>query len=106
MPEISRFFGIVIQMYFNEHNPPHFHVRYNNYRAQIDIENFGIIDGHLPPKVFALVVEWAGIHQKELRKIGSTFEKTAASPQSIRWSSNELRSRRLLHSRLPNPPRF
>lgn len=68
MPEISRFFGIVIQMYFNEHNPPHFHVKYNNHRAQIEIETLGIIDGSLPPKVFALVVEWASIHQKELRE--------------------------------------
>ncbi len=41
MPEISRFFGIIIQMYFNEHNPSHFHVRYNDYRAQVDIETLG-----------------------------------------------------------------
>lgn len=68
MPEISRFFGIVIQMYFNEHNPPHFHVKYNEHRAQIDIETFGIIDGSLPPKVLSLVVEWAALHQSELRK--------------------------------------
>ncbi|MBP7709634.1 MAG: DUF4160 domain-containing protein [Rickettsiales bacterium] len=68
MPEISRFFGIVIYMYFNEHNPPHFHVKYNDHRAQIDIETLGIIDGSLPPKVLALVVEWASIHQNELRR--------------------------------------
>ncbi len=68
MPEISRFFGIIIHMYFNEHNPPHFHVKYNDYRAKIDIETCGIIDGHLPPKVLALVVEWASIHQEELLK--------------------------------------
>lgn len=75
MPEISRFFGIVVQMYFNEHNPPHFHVRYNGYRAQIDIETLGIIDGHLPPKVLALVVEWASIHQNELRKNWFNIQK-------------------------------
>lgn len=68
MPEISRFFGIVVYMYFGEHNPPHFHVKYNDYRAQIDIETLEIIEGHLSPKVFSLVVKWASIHQKELRK--------------------------------------
>ena len=68
MPEISRFLGIVVQMYFNKHNPPHFHVKYNNYRAQIDIETLRIIGGHLPPKVFSLVVKWASIYQEDLRK--------------------------------------
>jgi hypothetical protein len=55
-------------MYFGERNPPHSHVKYNDYRAQIDIETLGIIEGHLPPKAFSLVVKWAGIHQKELHK--------------------------------------
>lgn len=68
MPEISRFFGIVIQMYFNEHNPPHFHVRYNDHRAQIEIENFVVIDGYLPPRALKLVNEWANLHKEELRK--------------------------------------
>lgn len=75
MPEISRFFGIIIQMYFNEHNPPHFHVRYNKYRAQIDIETLGMIEGYLPPKVFALVAEWASIYKRELRKNWSDLIK-------------------------------
>jgi hypothetical protein len=64
MPEISRFLGIIIYMYFNDHNPPHFHVKYGKYRAIIDIEHLGIIDGNLPPKVLSLVIEWASIHQK------------------------------------------
>ena len=45
MPEISRFLGMVIQMYFNEHNPPHFHVQYNEYQAAIMIENLGVMEG-------------------------------------------------------------
>ena len=57
MPEISRFFGIVIQMYFNEHNPPHFHVQYNEYRAALLIESLGVMEGKLPVKVLSLVVE-------------------------------------------------
>jgi len=43
MPEISRFLGIVISMYFNEHHPPHFHIRYNDYRASMSIENLNIL---------------------------------------------------------------
>jgi len=66
MPEISRFLGIVIRMYFKDHNPPHFHVSYEKYEATIDIKNLGIISGSLPPKVLALVVEWASFHAEEL----------------------------------------
>ena len=55
MPEISRFLGIVISMYFDEHNPPHFHVRYNEYRASVDINTLNIIAGSLPAKVRGLV---------------------------------------------------
>jgi hypothetical protein len=62
-------------MYFGEHNPPHFHVKYNEHRAQIDIETLRIIDGNLPPKAFALVVEWAGIHKEELRRNWSSILK-------------------------------
>lgn len=66
MPEISRFLGIVIYMYFNKHNPPHFHAEYIEYRASINIANFGLIEGKLPAKVMSLVVEWAQDHQDEL----------------------------------------
>ena len=66
MPEISRFLGIVIYMYFNEHNPPHFHVEYNEYKASILIDSLGIMEGKLPPRVFSLAVEWASEHQEEL----------------------------------------
>ena len=58
MPEISRFLGIIISMYFEEHNPPHFHIRYNEYRASMDIKNLNIIVGSLPAKVRGLVEEW------------------------------------------------
>lgn len=68
MPEISRFLGIVIFMHFNEHNPPHFHVKYGNCRAIISIKDLRIIEGELPPRVLALAVEWASLHQKELMK--------------------------------------
>ena len=66
MPEISRFLGIVIYMYFNEHNPPHFHAEYNEYKASISIKTLGLMEGRLPSKVMSLVVEWAQEHQAEL----------------------------------------
>ena len=69
MPEICRFLGIVITMYFDEHNPPHFHVRYNEYRASIDIKTFNIVEGRVPAKVRGLVAEWAELHQDELLKM-------------------------------------
>jgi len=66
MPELSRFLGIVILMYFDDHNPPHFHVRYNDFRAIISINDLLLIEGKLPPRVLGLVVEWAGLHKNEL----------------------------------------
>ena len=58
MPEISRFYGIVIQMYFGDHPPPHFHAHYTGQRAVIDIETLAFIDGELPPR--AGVLSWSG----------------------------------------------
>jgi hypothetical protein len=66
MPEISRFFGIVIAVFYNEHNPPHFHARYGEYKAAIDILSLRILEGSLPPRALGLVVEWAAQHQDEL----------------------------------------
>ncbi|RPH91041.1 MAG: DUF4160 domain-containing protein [Chroococcales cyanobacterium metabat2.561] len=68
MPEISRFLGIIITMYHNEHPPPHFHVRYNQQKALIDIENLAILEGKLSPIILGLVIEWAALHQHELLK--------------------------------------
>ena len=53
-------------MYFDEHNPPHFHVKYESFRAVIDISNLSLIDGKLPPRVLSLVIEWASLHQDKL----------------------------------------
>ena len=53
-------------MYFSDHDPPHLHVRYNEYRAIVDIHTLNIMDGYLPVKVRGLVQEWAEIHQAEL----------------------------------------
>jgi len=66
MPEISRFLGIIITMYFNEHDPPHFHARYGEHKAEIAIETLSLIAGRLPPRVLGLVMEWAALHRAEL----------------------------------------
>jgi len=68
MPEISRFFGIIITMYFSDDQPPHFHVRYGEWKAQVTIETISILKGTLPPRVFGLVAEWTLAHQDELRE--------------------------------------
>jgi hypothetical protein len=67
MPEISRFYGIVIQMYFGDHPPPHFHARYSGRKAKIDIDTLAVIEGQLPARALGLVIEWAALHQDELR---------------------------------------
>jgi hypothetical protein len=66
MPEISRFFGIVITMYYDEHNPPHFHARYGDERAAIEIGTLRILEGTLLPRALGLVMEWASEHREEL----------------------------------------
>jgi len=55
MPTISQFFGILIMMYFDDHNPPHFHARYNEFEALIAIENGQILEGELPKTATQLV---------------------------------------------------
>jgi hypothetical protein len=66
MPEISRFFGMVIAMYYNDHAPPHFHVRYGNQKAVVGIDSLSVLHGRLSPRARSLVLEWARMHQPEL----------------------------------------
>ena len=68
MPEISRFFGIVIAMYFKEHAPPHFHAKYAGQRAAFAISDLAIIEGFLPRRAVSLVLEWAFEHRTELQE--------------------------------------
>jgi hypothetical protein len=66
MPEISRFFGIIISMFYNDHTPPHFHAFYGGQKAVIAIESLVLLAGDLSPRAFGLVMEWAAIHRSEL----------------------------------------
>ncbi len=74
MPVISRFYGLVIKMYFGdtEHNPPHFHVVYGEYSGVFDINSLKMTEGDLPSKAQGLILEWAKQHQAELLKIWNT----------------------------------
>ena len=66
MPEISRFYGIIIRMYFQDHNPPHFHAEYQGEKAEYDIRTLELLVGALPNRAHALVLEWASQHREEL----------------------------------------
>lgn len=57
MPEISRFLGMIVAMYYNDHPPPHFHVRYGEHQAIMGIEDAQVLGGALPPQVLGLVTE-------------------------------------------------
>ena len=66
MPELSRFFGIIIAMYYNDHAPPHFHAKYGAGQASIQIDNGTVLEGELGPRALRLVEEWRLLHQSEL----------------------------------------
>ncbi len=76
MPVLSRFYGIVIRMYFlqSEHNPPHIHAIYNDDVAAVDIMTGEILDGHLPNKAIGMVREWIGLNRDALIEIWKTQE--------------------------------
>lgn len=67
MPELSRFFGIVITMYARDHSPPHFHARYNDREALIDIASSRVLHGSLPRRAQQMVHEWCGLRRPELQ---------------------------------------
>ena len=66
MPTISSFHGIMIRMFFNDHDPPPVHARYGEFEATIEIESMHLIKGQLPPRAMNLVSEWTSLHQAEL----------------------------------------
>ena len=82
MPVISRFYGIVIRMYFiqAEHNPPHIHAIYGDDVAEIAIQDGEILDGHLPPKALAMVREWTDLNKNDLMAIWNSQEFRSLKP--------------------------
>ena len=82
MPVLSRFYGIIIRMYFQQavHNPPHIHALYGEDMAAIDIQTGEVLEGHLPPKALAMVREWSAIHKDDLLHMWETQEFKSLSP--------------------------
>ena len=66
MPELCRFYGLIMTIYWKDHNPPHFHARYGEHVAEIDIRTLAVLRGSLPPRALALTVEWALQHERDL----------------------------------------
>jgi hypothetical protein len=66
MPELSRFYGIIIYMFAKDHNPPHFHAKYGDHMGIIDIQKSELIEGELPRRALRLVQDWAELHKDEL----------------------------------------
>ena len=74
MPEVSRFFGIIIAMYYDEHNPPHFHAEYRGHRASYLFD--GAVDaGKPPPPQHKIVSGWARDHTSELEQAWEACRK-------------------------------
>ena len=82
MPEISRFYGITIKMYFlsSEHNPPHIHAFYNKKVAIIDIQTLEVIEGELPNRALRLVKEWTYLHRNEIKEMWKTQQLKKIEP--------------------------
>lgn len=82
VPVLSRFYGIIIRMYFlqSEHNPPHIHAIYNEDVAAIDFMTGDVIEGDLPPKALAMVREWIGLHKDELKEMWETQDFRKIEP--------------------------
>lgn len=73
MPEIARFYGIIIKIFFsNEHNPPHFHAVYGEYNGSFSILDLKMIEGDLPRKAQSLIIEWANEHKEEIINMWNT----------------------------------
>ena len=82
MPEIARFYGLIIKMFFavREHNPPHFHALYGEYSGEFDINTLSMLEGDLPPRAVELVREWAGLYKEELLAMWNSRETYSLPP--------------------------
>ncbi|MDP2903981.1 MAG: DUF4160 domain-containing protein [Methylovulum sp.] len=69
MPEIARFYGIIIKFFFGDHPPPHFHAVYGEYMGLFNLDTLEMIEGDLPNRACKLVIEWATMYQNELREM-------------------------------------
>jgi hypothetical protein len=87
VPELSRFFGIIAAMYYNDHAPPHFHAKYGGDQASIRIDNGEILEGSLTPRAIRLVEEWGVFISPNLSTTGNVLKPASFSIASNLWSS-------------------
>jgi hypothetical protein len=80
MPEVTRFYGIVVKLFFGDHPPPHFHVVYGEYNALFNIETLEMIEGDLPNRASKMVIEWATRYQTELLEMWQTQQFNKLPP--------------------------
>jgi hypothetical protein len=68
MPELSRFYGIIIRMFYGDHAPPHFHAVYQGRVIMVNIETLEVMEGSMSPRAQKLILEWADLHREDLRQ--------------------------------------
>jgi hypothetical protein len=68
MPELCRFYGIIVRMFYGDHPPPHFHAIYQGERISVNINTLEVIEGNTSRRAQSLVLEWAQLHRAELRQ--------------------------------------
>ena len=95
MPAVSRFFGITISMYFQDHAPPHFHARYGECEAALSVQSARVLKGHLPRRAAALVREWLRCIARSWRWTGRALRNGSLCSRSHRWSRLEAMERLL-----------
>jgi hypothetical protein len=83
MPELSRFYGIIIYMFVKDHNPPHFHAKYGEYKGIFNIKTGLLIEGELPRRAIRLIEEWIEIHRKELMENWETAQSDSPELKKI-----------------------
>jgi Domain of unknown function (DUF4160) len=87
MPEVSRFYGIIIRIFYDDHNPPHLHAEYGGHEVLLNINTLAILGGNLPARALGMVTEW--------ERIGSAGRSTGCSPH---WRDSSTRTASLLES--------
>jgi len=86
VPELSRFYGIIIRMFYGDHPPPHFHAVYQGEQVQVNIHTLEVIEGQMSRRALALVLEWAALHRGNSGRLGNRPAPIKSLPKFRRWS--------------------